>query len=229
MRLTFLILLTGVNFQTCYGQTVNNFNQSIMVEAFDINGASMMSLKKMNIEGTPYVNDNWQLGSVLFTNGRKANKISIRYDLNKQLLQFRQDSITYTFSDPVKEFMLPANDALNQQVLVFRCGYPINGHLSSAFFYNVLYAGKKFDLVKSVLCRLYDKYQYIGSSSQQYQHAEELYLFDIEKQKFTKIKKGKPKSLGQFNANQTDAKTFFEKTSMESERDFAQWVMLLDK
>jgi hypothetical protein len=227
MKLYILLLMTIS--LTARGQYVNDISQNILVEAFDVHGTSMTALKKLNIEGTPFVNDNWQRGKVIFTNGKIANNQLIRFDLNKQVLQFRRDSVIYTFSDPVKEFILPATDSSVAQILVFRSGYPANGQLSTNFFYNVLFAGKKFELVKSVLCRLQDRYQYIGASSQQYQTTEELYLFDVQAQKFTKIKKGRQKNLVQYNNDNTAAKEYFEKHPMESENDLVGWVLLLNK
>lgn len=223
-----LLFLLTISLKTS-GQSVNNVNRSILVEAYDVNGTNMTALKKTDIEGSPYTNDNWRPGKVVLVNGRVIHKLPIRFDLHKQVLQFRQDSMHFTFSDPVKEFMLPVADSTNQQVMVFRSGYPVNNTLTSRFFYNVLYSGVKYDLVKAVFCRLQDNYQYIGSSSQQYLTSEELYVFDIQKQRFTKVKKGGQQKLEPLNSNNTAAKQYFDTHSMYSEADLVEWIMLLNK
>jgi hypothetical protein len=210
-------------------QSVNNFNRSIIVEAFDIDGSNLVSLKKMNIEGSPYVDNAWLVGKVIFANGRVVNKLPIRFDLNKQTLQFRQDSLSYFFSDIVREFTLPVGEKNTTTVLVFRSGYPAHGQFTTNYFYNILVSGKSFHLVKAVICRLQDKYAYIGESSQQYITTEELLLFDVQEKQFIKIKRDPKKLPSKIINYNSEAKAYFEKNSLDKEYNLAEWVVLLNK
>jgi hypothetical protein len=225
----FIYILTLFISSAAEAQSVNNFNRKVLVEAFDIDGNNLVSLKKTNIEGSPYVDDRWLVGKVVFANGRVVNKLPIRFDLNKQTLQFRQDSLSYFFSDIVREFTLPVGENDTSTVLVFRSGYPAHGQYTSNYFYNILVSGKNFHLVKAVICRLHDKYAYIGESSQQYFTTEELLLFDVQEKQFIKIKKD-PKKLPSKIVNfNPEAKAYFEKHSLDKEYNLAEWVVLLNK
>lgn len=224
-----IYILTLFISSSAAGQSINNFNRSAIVEAFDINGNSLVSLKKMNVEGSPYVDSRWLIGRVVFANGRVVNKLPIRFDLNKQTLQFRQDSLSYFFSDIVREFTLPVGENDTSTVLIFRSGYPANSQFSTNYFYNILVSGKNFHLVKAVICRLQDKYAYIGESSQQYITTEELFLFDVQENQFIKFKKDRKKLPSKILNYNSEAKAYVEKNSLDKEYNLAEWVVLLNK
>jgi hypothetical protein len=209
-------------------QTVDN-GSSYFVGYFNADGKSMVPAKKDNLEGSPFLNDNWELGKVYFASGKVADKMLLQFDLYKNQLQFRQDTTSYYFAEPVKEFIITAKDKEAIRQVLFRNGYIKNsGHATTAF-YNVMAEGKNFQLLKMFVCRLQDKYEYIGTSKQIYQTVEELYLYEVATKKFIRIKKDRntlAEKLGTYNE---DVKKWLQKHSIETEAALLDFTDQLNK
>lgn len=209
-------------------QTVDN-GSSYFVGYYNADGKSMVPAKKDNLEGSPFLNDKWELGKVFFSSGKVADKMLLQFDLNKNQLQFRQDTTSYYFAEPVKEFIITTKDKEAIRQVFFRNGYVKNSGHSSTAFYNVMAEGKNFHLLKMFVCRLQDKYEYIGASKQVYQTTEELYLYEVATQKFIRIKKDRNTLVEKLGTYNEAAKKWLQKNGLETEANLIDFTDQLNK
>lgn len=225
---SYLLLLLYFFCAGAQAQTVDN-GSSYFVGYFNADGKSMVPAKKDNLEGSPFLNDKWELGKVFFSSGKVADKMLLQFDLNKNQLQFRQDTTSYYFAEPVKEFIITTKDKEAVRQVFFRNGYIKNSGHSSTAFYNVIAEGKNFHLLKMFVCRLQDKYEYIGASKQIYQTTEELYLYEVATKKFTRIKKDRTTLVEKFGTYNEAAKKWLQKNSLDSEANLTDFTDQLNK
>ncbi|WDF55271.1 hypothetical protein [Mucilaginibacter sp. KACC 22063] len=110
--------------------------------AADVNGSPIKVTKYTNINGSPYLSDSWQKGTVLLANGQTFN-LDIKYDMIADNLLFKnKNGDSLNFVQPVKEFKIKSADNDDSQSKLFRNGFPsTNVKTSASSFYEVLYDG----------------------------------------------------------------------------------------
>jgi hypothetical protein len=108
----------------------------------DINGVAMPTKIYTNVDGSPYLIDNWVKGSVKLANGKTYKDVLLKYDMVDGQLYFQhKPEETLTFVDPVKEFKLSYIESDMQQLKLFRNGYPSIAGGNEKSFYEVLSDG----------------------------------------------------------------------------------------
>ncbi|MFC0518835.1 hypothetical protein ACFFGT_31770 [Mucilaginibacter angelicae] len=111
----------------------------------DYRGRPFMEQSYTDIQGNPFLNESWLMGTVTFVNGQAAN-VNLKYNIYTDELLFRKqnDSTVQAFVDPVKSFSIPyllieGSDLVNN---LFRSQFPvIDGHTMNTF-YQVIGEGK---------------------------------------------------------------------------------------
>jgi hypothetical protein len=111
----------------------------------DLQGKPYMEQSYTEIDGNPFLINNWADGNIDFVNG-KTGVVKVKYDLVKDVLLFQHkgDSTAMYFVDQVKGFTL-TNSFINESSiipLVFNSGYPAIDIQTTASFYQVIAPGK---------------------------------------------------------------------------------------
>jgi hypothetical protein len=141
------------------------------------------------IEGTPLLCPDWCSGSVLFTNGKSATPIQLRFDLERNVLYFLQDGKFYRFVDTVSAFTMMVKGAdSTDRAWKFRNGYDHDPKKHYDIYYQVLEEGPRAHLLYHTYASLVDRYQYGGPEKQAYQLHQDLYLFDPPTGRLTRVK-----------------------------------------
>ena len=188
--LTVLALALALGSQAQYATNGTN-GQGGTIEAYDKDGRPMSISTNGRIEGTPLLCPDWCAGSVLFTNGKSATPIQLRFDLEKNVLYFQQEGKFYRFVDTVSAFTMMVKGAdSSDRAWKFRNGYERDAKKRYDTYYQVLEEGPRAHLLYHTYASLVDKYQYGGPEKQAYQLHQDLFLFDPPTGKLTKVKSG---------------------------------------
>jgi hypothetical protein len=111
--------------------------------AQDLNGSPIREKKYTDVNGSPYLSNNWEKATVQLANGQTYNNVEVKYDLVADDLTFKSpkgDSLS--FAQPVKEFKLSYISDNQSQTHLYRSGFPATGaKTTDRSFYEVLYDG----------------------------------------------------------------------------------------
>ena len=97
-------------------------------------------------ENSPYLFDQWYLGTVRTNDDIVHDGVRIRYDLKKDEIEYKADSGLFRVSSGVKEFTIPTGTDL----YIFKNGYPAVDGQTDKSFYRVVYDGNTKLLKKYV-------------------------------------------------------------------------------
>jgi hypothetical protein len=208
--MTILALGLALSGQAQYSANGTN-GQGGTVEAYDKEGRPMTISNNGRIEGTPLLCPDWCTGSVLFTNGRSATPILLRFDLEKNLLYFQQEGKFYRFTDTVSAFsmMVLGADSITRP-WKFRNGYEREAKKHYDTYYQVLEEGPRAHLLYHTYASLVDKYAYGGPEKQGYQLHQDLFLFDFPSGKLTKLKSGGGEVMNALPSSHTEVEAWLK-------------------
>jgi hypothetical protein len=225
--LSFVLLFIAVASKE---QTVS-YNSSYFVEAYDANGNAFTSKKNPDAEGSPMFFDGWTKGQVRFKNGFLLKEVDLQFNLQYNSPYFRKDSIMYAFVDPIQEFRLFFKTKEGDTVFLFRCGYPETGFNSPASFYQVLADGNNFQLLKYVTKSAQENYQYGQAARKIYKQAEQLYAYDIKRNRIVKVRKDRGALADAITEHSKTITRFAEekKYKMKSEKEIIELFNLLNQ
>jgi hypothetical protein len=113
----------------------------------DINGRPFSNKGIEDIEGSPFLFNDWNPGIVKFRNGRFAKGVGLRFNIYNNQLYFNKDDKQFEFELPVEEFMIRSFKATDSVDVFYRCGFPATEKTTSQTFLEVLADGK-FVLLK---------------------------------------------------------------------------------
>lgn len=147
--------------------------------------------KNEDIEGSQYLSESWLLGTVIFKNGVKVDKVVINFDLYGNKPQFKEGNEVQDFSDPVKEIVFAGQVNGQQKFFQFRNGYPGVDNLSEKFFYQVLADGPSMHVLKYLEKVVGEEMVSIGTVKKSFKSQEGLYLFNPLNNKIIKLPKNK--------------------------------------
>ncbi|HEY9257631.1 hypothetical protein [Chitinophaga sp.] len=102
-----------------------------------------------DVQGSPYLQEDWAIGSVVLKSDKSYTGVALKYDQVKDELLFRNEKNEMnTFVQPVKSFNI--NSRKDNSQLVFRNGFaPAKGATESSY-YQVLADGKVQLLFRNV-------------------------------------------------------------------------------
>ena len=107
----------------------------------DINGRPYTSKGIEDIEGTPFLFNEWNLGIVKFRNGRFAKGINLHFNVYNNQLYFKKDEKQLEFELPVQEFMIRNMKDGDSVDVFYRCGFPETEKTGSHTFLEELVVG----------------------------------------------------------------------------------------
>ena len=132
-------------FVTCFMAMVFACLASHAQILHDLQGKPYMEQSYTEVDGDPFLINNWADGNIDFVNG-KTGAVRVKYDLVKDVLLFQHkgDSTAMYFVDQVKGFTLTNSFIHESNILplVFNSGYPVIDVQTTASFYQVIASGK---------------------------------------------------------------------------------------
>jgi hypothetical protein len=104
----------------------------------DINGRVVSEITYTDVEGTPYLFEEWNTGIVRAKENAKVfDGVKMRYDAYKDEVEYEKNGKLYRLGPEIMAFTLPTGDALYE----FRSGFPAVGDQTEQSFYRVLSDG----------------------------------------------------------------------------------------
>ena len=118
--------------------SINTYSQGVIISTDPLN-VGYTGRTYHNIEGSPYLYENWIKGSVKLTNGLAYSNLSLKYDqVADELIFLNETSKPQIFQHPVHEFTILNNQ--NREIK-FRNGFTPVEDGSAMSFYEVLADG----------------------------------------------------------------------------------------
>lgn len=229
MKYTVLSLLFLVGIVKTNAQSLGS-NSGYTMDAFDIQGKPF-TLKKNSIEGSPMLNEKWGKGLVKFKNGYLVKEAVLQFNLELNELYFRKNEQTYSFLDPVREFILAYEENGVPHSVVFRNGYPAFAKNDTSSFYEVMTDGKKVQFIKYTVKSVAEQYNYGGSGKKYYRVVESWFLFDTEMGKIIKINKNKKDIIEALPNYKSSIESFLKQNNyrLREEDEIAELLGYLNK
>lgn len=159
-------------------QNASTDGVSSMMQLYDSNGNPLLGAKRNHFINSPYLNDSWGKGEVLFITGKKLKNATLRFDLNDQKLHYQIGDIEFTFLDPITEFSYTYSEEGKSYSVHFRNGYPGNNLEEKIRFYEILAENDNYELLKFISKKVEDYYEYNGPTSKIFKLFTTLFLFD---------------------------------------------------
>lgn len=159
-------------------QNASTDGVSSMMQLYDNNGNPLLGVKRNRFINSPYLNDNWGRGEVVFGSGKKLKNAVLRFNLNDQKLHYQIGDIEFMFLDPVAEFSYTYTEEDKPYSIRFRNGYPGVKPEEQYRYYEILAENTRYELLKFIAKKVEDYYEYNGPSSRIYKLFTSLYLFD---------------------------------------------------
>ncbi|MCE7063436.1 hypothetical protein [Dyadobacter sp. CY343] len=159
-------------------------------------------------DGSHYLFKEWYSGSIKTSDDRVKDGVKIRYDVNKDELEYKSDSGMYRVSAGIKEFNLPTGTDL----YTFRSGYPSVADQTEKSFYRLMYDGNTKLLKKYVKPIKVEK----ASATTQMDPSAKLYILKDGKMNLVDLK-----NRNSFLKLLTDEKNKMQYVIREQQLDFA--------
>jgi hypothetical protein len=192
----------------------------------DIQGNLIRGVKYTDVNGNPYLTEQWTKGTVLLKNGRKYANVQLRYDLvgDEVLFKNEKSQQMMSFTDPVIEFQLNTDSENTASPMIFRSGYVSDDGVGAKAYFQVLCdLGVKL-LKKQVKVIIETKEYSSATSTKNFSESTSYYLY--KNNKAVKIRKDK-KQIFSVLGNQTDALEKFIKDNnlnLKNESDLIRLV-----
>lgn len=159
-------------------QNASTDGVSSMMQLYDSNGNPLLGAKRNHFINSPYLNDTWGRGEVVFITGKKLKNAVLRFDLNEQRLHYQIGDIEFTFLDPITEFNYTYTEEEKSYSVHFRNGYPGKNSDEQFRYYEILAENVRYELLKFISKKIEDYYEYNGPVSKIFKLITSLYLFD---------------------------------------------------
>lgn len=187
----------------------------------DINGRPIFETSYVEIEGSPYLNEEWSRGTVKSKqNGKTYELAKMRYDTYKDELEYEENQKKYRFGKEITEFSTGNG--------VFRNGFPPIESQTERQFYHVLYDGN-VKLLKRLSARIQTEKPYNSATTiKRFVKEDALYL--VKNGVITRLKKDKKTLLEALGDKQKELDTFIkdEKLKLSKEEDILRVIEKYD-
>lgn len=183
----------------------------------DINGRPIFENGYTEIEGSPYLKDEWARGMVKAKhNGKTYELAKMRYDTYKDELEYEENQKSYRFSSEITEFVTTDG--------VFRNNFPVYESLSGRNFYQVLSDGK-VKLLKRIVTKIQTEKLYSSATTTK-RFAKEEFLYLFKDGAIIRLKKDKKALLEALSDKQADLEAFIkeQKIKFSKEEDFLRVI-----
>jgi hypothetical protein len=185
-------------------------------------------IRYMNVEGTPYLSEDWMPGDVKLANGvTSQEKMMLKYNLVDDMVLFKDKDSgeQMAFVIPVQEFTINLTDDDKLFVRRFRSGYKdIDGATPTSFF-EVLSDGK-VQLLKKDVKKPFEN-QEIGSASKTTSFIEKVKYYLVNNGKVIPVKNDKKTLLAALGDKQAQLEEYIKTNKLTVKTD-AQLGKLVD-
>jgi len=183
----------------------------------DINGHPYQTKSYDDIQGTPYLSDQWGTGMVKMADGRTYKDVPLKYNQLEDELYFKDNKDqTLVFADPVNEFKINyvANNRPYEKV--FKRGFKNIPNSSQSTFFEVLSDGTA-ELLKKTTKTLEETREYNAPVTKRFDDNEKYYL--IVSGNVTPFKKDKKFILASLSNKQTEIESYMKSNNIDLKKD----------
>ncbi|MDT3405227.1 hypothetical protein [Mucilaginibacter terrae] len=186
---------------------------SAQVVSQDINGRPYRLKGAVDVEGSAFLNDDWQKATVKLSNGKTYKDASLKFNLADNELLFKgKDGEPFTFMEPVSEFAI--TDDL-QNIHTYRNDYSFEGE-SPATYFEVLADGTT-QLLKKTTKSIGDFKEYNGPIVKKYVTSVKYYLY--KDKKAIQIKPDRKSLLYSLGSKQAELDTYIKNNNLNLKQD----------
>lgn len=184
----------------------------------DVNGKAMPSKNYVNVEGSPYLTDDWVKGDIMLANGRNYNDVSLKYDMSDGQLYYQtKPEETLVFIDLVKEFKVPVMVNSKKIEKLFRSGYPAVTGGTEKSFYEVVGDGKTQLLKQNI--KTISEYKEYNSSTITKKFDDNIKYFLFTNGKLIPVKKDKKSILTAIGDKQPEMEAYIKTNNLNLKND----------
>ncbi|GAB2690163.1 hypothetical protein GCM10027037_11360 [Mucilaginibacter koreensis] len=195
-------------------------NSTVIAQAFnDVNNVQVTLTKYDNVDGSPYLTDEWATGSVKLANVSKPyTNLLLKYNQESDQLYFKgQNGVILSFLEPVAEFSINYNLDGIPHTSRYKNGYKsIAGTIVNSFF-EVLADGN-VQLLKKTFNTIEEQKNY-GSAITERKMASTVKYFIYTNGKAVLVKPNIKSLLTVLADKQTQLKSYIENESIHSNSD----------
>lgn len=201
----------------------DSWAQSTYLE--EVSGKPIRVGQYVDMEGSPYLQDNWAKGEVKMANGDVFTDVDLKYDLVGDILLFKnKKEEPLEFVQPVKEFSIIYSNKGEVENITYRNGYPAHEGLSEQNFYKVIADGKT-SLLKKETKVVRNETSYNSATITKKLFSNEVYYI-YKDGKFTRVKKDQKSLLVALKGQEGKLKEFIKsnKLSLKEDKDLAKLI-----
>jgi len=172
----FCLVFQQVSAQSGVETRTNGSGTSMAI--IDMNGKPFRNNNYADVEGTPFLNDKWQLADLVLNNGKKLMQVRARINEVSNEVHFLSVN-DEEFSTPaglVKEIRFSDSSETPVQSSLYQSGFPPIDGMNEQNFYEVISAGK-LSLLRSGTKKIEDqKSDMSGETKKVFKSYEEFYV-----------------------------------------------------
>lgn len=195
LKFSFTILFLGLLVYGSYGQgssevapDQNTNNQEAGMADLMLISIKLPALQEVG--GSPFLNNEYKLGSVQLTNDKKVTNVPVKFNIfNNVVMVQREGQEMKLISFDLVSYDEPGNSG-DVKHFIFKQGYPEIDNLTGTTIYQVLAFGPKIHLLKFLSQKVEDRPTLGDYSRREIVTTQQLYIF-IPGGEIKKLKTGK--------------------------------------
>ncbi len=192
----------------------------------DVQGNVVRSIKYTDVQGNPYLFEQWVNGTIRLGNGKSYTNVPLRYDIVSDELQYKDNKSdqALNFIDPVVEFQLMPGTESGESPMIFRNGFISDDGTSVKAYYQVLFDGA-LKLLKRNTKVIFETREYSSAITTK-TFREEEYYYLYKNNKTVRIKKDKKQVLATLADRATELETFIKSNALnlKNESDLVRLI-----
>jgi hypothetical protein len=185
--ISLLVLLSIHNYSFSQLQDMSYREHGEYLDVYDNAGNKLPMNDHPLVLNNLMLNQQWATGSVVFNNGQQVSNLPLQFDVAKNALHFKKDSVVYAFAAVVRACKMTYADGNQKKEVLLRSGYPDHNGDSSDVLYMVINEGPNVHFLKWLKPTIYEHYDYGTAPKEIYGIAEESYLYNVNKHQLVKI------------------------------------------
>ncbi|MEI8109462.1 MAG: hypothetical protein WCH59_00605 [Chitinophagia bacterium] len=166
------LFATSLQAQTATG------NSGSMIQLKDANGQIVLVGEENKTVNTWLLNK-FSKGTILFTDGKQSSDTAMNFSMLTGELCYIYEGSLYKVSKAVKKFSLrePSENG-SEKIRQFENGFPIIDRNTSTSFYEMIYEGTKWIILKYWYMQPRERTEYGGTTEKTYITLSDYYLFN---------------------------------------------------
>lgn len=183
----------------------------------DVNGKPLATNTYTDIEGSPYLPENWTIGSIKLNNGAIINYNALRFNLATGELEFQKDDKPFVVINPFQEFTI-----VN---MLFRKGFSAIDQQTTKNFYEVMYDGK-VKLLSYRTATMYEEKPYNSATKTKKFLHNDIYYLQKADGSLVKVKKDRKAIIALLGDKTSQLEEYIKKENLKI-RDWRDVTTLL--